>query len=427
VSGAIVVGGGAVGLCVAEALASRGEIVTVLERDRCGSGASAGNAGWVTPSLSIPVPGPGVITQSLRWLVDRSGPLWIRPTLSPAMLAWVTRFAGSCSRPAFRRGLAALQAAAGPAGAAFDRLLERGVSFEMHHHSLLYPAFERAELEHLLEVADQLRVAGAQAPVERVGSAELVALEPALDQRVLGGLIADGERRVRPERFVSALRQALVRRGVEVCERARVDALARDGGGWLLRGGERVHRADAVLLAAGVETVRLLDTLEVRLPVVAAKGYSRTYSRDPSGPQRPVYLEQPKVAISVFDGNTRVSGTLELGARDLALSRRRLNAITAAAQRAMPGWQMSAQPMDWAGLRSLSPDGLPFIGGVPGRPGLYVATGHGTLGITLAPLGGELLAELILEGNRAPLLQAFDPARAGARKHPLQRAQEDSR
>ena len=126
------VGGGAVGLCVAEALASRGCEVTVLERDRCGGGASAGNAGWITPSLAIPVPGPGVIGESLRWLIDPSGPLWIRPTLSPAMIEWIARFLVSCSRSAYRRGLAALQQAAALAGPSFDRLAERGVEFELH-------------------------------------------------------------------------------------------------------------------------------------------------------------------------------------------------------------------------------------------------------------------------------------------------------
>ena len=84
---AVVVGGGAVGLAVAEALVRDHVEVTVIERDRCGLGASAGNAGWITPSLAIPVPGPGVIGQSLRWLVNPRGPLWIRPTLSPALLA----------------------------------------------------------------------------------------------------------------------------------------------------------------------------------------------------------------------------------------------------------------------------------------------------------------------------------------------------
>src|ERR1700756_4881166 len=125
----IVVGGGAVGLCVAEALTSRGAEGTVVERDVCGSGASAGNAGWITPSLASPVPAPGVIGTSLRWLVNPSGPLWIRPTLSPATLTWLARFVASCRRPVYQRGLAALQQAAGLASAAFDALAARGVEF----------------------------------------------------------------------------------------------------------------------------------------------------------------------------------------------------------------------------------------------------------------------------------------------------------
>lgn len=88
----IVIGGGAVGLCAAEALSARGCEVTLLERARCSEGASAGNAGWITPSLATLVPGPGVIAASLRWLLDPSGPLWIRPTLSPELLGWIARF-----------------------------------------------------------------------------------------------------------------------------------------------------------------------------------------------------------------------------------------------------------------------------------------------------------------------------------------------
>ncbi|MBV8988877.1 MAG: FAD-dependent oxidoreductase, partial [Solirubrobacterales bacterium] len=141
------------------------------------------------------------------------------------------------------------------------------------------------------------------------------------------------------------------------------------------------------------------------------KGYSRTYPRDASAPRRPLYLEAPKVAVSVFDGGVRISGTLELGARTLALSPRRLAAITAAARRAMPRWQMSAQPHDWAGMRPLSPDGLPYIGAVPGLDRTFLATGHATLGITLAPLTGELLAKSLLDRATCELLGAFDPAR----------------
>ena len=412
----VVIGGGAVGLCVAEALMRRGGTVSLFERDRCGGGASAGNAGWITPSLAVPVPGPGVIGESLRWLVNPSGPLWIRPTASPAMLAWIARFVASCARPAYARGLTALQQAAAFAGPAFDRLAERGVEFEFHDEPLLYPAFERSELDHLLHVADELRGAGAGDLLDPLTANELLALEPALSDAVIGGVIARGDRRVRPESLCDGVRRALVAGGGEVFERAPVDALIRDGSTWIVQSRSIARPADAVVLSAGVASANLLAALDIRLPIAAAKGYSRTYGEHASGPRHALYLETPKVAISAFDGAVRVSGTLELGARSLAVSARRLEAITTAAQRALPGWMMPAEPTDWAGMRSLSPDGLPFIGPVPGWDGIHLAAGHATLGITLAPLTGELLAGLLLDGRRGDLLARFDPARAIVRK-----------
>ncbi|MGZ4181036.1 MAG: NAD(P)/FAD-dependent oxidoreductase [Solirubrobacteraceae bacterium] len=406
----VVVGGGAVGLAIAEALTSRGADTIVVERGRCGGGGSAGNAGWITPSLAIPVPGPGVIGESLKWLVNPSGPLWIRPSLSPAMVGWIARFMRGCSRTAYRRGLVALQGAGALAGPAFDRLAERGVEFELHDEPLLYPAFEQAEFEHLLRIADELGEVGGHAP-RRLSPGEAVSLEPALGDGVVGGLIADGDRRVRPESLTAGLQQALEARGVQVRQGEPVTALTPDRGRWLLQTSNGSLAASTVVLASGVNTVRLTAPLGLRLPIVAAKGYSRTYEPDPSGPRRAVYLEAPKIAISAFDGGVRVSGTLELGAKGLALSSRRLSAITAGAQRAMPGWRMPPDPQDWAGMRSLSPDGLPVIGAVPGRPGLHVATAHATLGITLAPATGELVAGLLLDGRQDPLLEAFDPAR----------------
>jgi D-amino-acid dehydrogenase len=408
----IVIGGGAVGLCVAEALSARDCEVTVLERDRCGCGASAGNAGWITPSLATPVPGPGVIGASLRWLIDPTGPLSIRPTPSPAMLSWIARFVASCRSAVYQHGLAALQSAAARAGPAFDALAARGVEFELHDDALLFPAFERAELEELRHMGDELGRAGSRQHVERLSGDELRTLEPALGDDVLGGLCAHGERRVRPELFTAGLARAVAQRGVQVLEGRPVARLDRDRLGWRVDTPAGSLRGQAVVIACGVACAKLLASLGLRLPLVAAKGYSRTYPRDPAGPRHALYLETSNVAISVFSGGVRVSGTLELGARGLRLSERRLAAITAAAQRALPRWRMPAESDDWAGMRSLSPDGLPFIGAVPGRDGLHLATGHATLGITLAPVTAELLAGLMVDGARDGLLEAFDPARA---------------
>ena len=408
----IVIGGGAVGLCAAEALADRGCEVTVYESDRCGAAASAGNAGWVTPSLATPVPGPGVIMASLRWLTDPSGPLWIRPSLSREMLDWIARFMVSCRPPVHRRGLIALQRAAALAGPAFDALAARGIEFEQHVEPLLFPAFSQPELEYLGNMVDELRRAGSAQHLERLSADELRSLEPSLSEHVLGGVAAHDERRVRPESLPAGLHRALIGRGVAVLEHAPVTRLDRHGREWLVESPAGSRPADAVVIAAGVASASLLAPHGVGLPIAAAKGYSRTYEPDPTGPRQALYLEDPKVAISVFDGGVRVSGTLELGARALTLSPRRLAALTAAAQRALPGWRMPARPRDWAGMRSLSPDGLPYIGPVPGLDGVHLATGHATLGITLAPLTGQRLAAMVVDGARDELMSAFDPARA---------------
>ena len=409
-----VIGGGAVGLCAAEALSHRGCEITVFERDRCGAGASAGNAGWITPSLATPVPAPGVIATSLRWLIDPSGPLWIRPTLEPALVGWIARFVLSCRAPAYARGVAALQGAAARAPGAFDALAARGVEFEQHEDPLVFPAFGPGELEYLWRMGDELHQAGSRQRVERLSADELRGLEPALSGAVIGGVIAHGERRVRPERLCAGVHRAVVARGVEVLEATPVTGITRDGPEWRVDSPAGPRRADAVVIAVGFEAAALLAPHGVRLPIAAAKGYSRTYPRGAGAPRHALYLEDPKVAVSVFDEGVRVSGTLELGARSLALSARRLEAITAAARKALPGWEMPAQPRDWAGMRSLSPDGLPFIGPVPGMDGVHLAAGHGTLGITLAPLTGELLAGMLLDGAGDELLSAFAPARAVA-------------
>jgi D-amino-acid dehydrogenase len=262
---------------------------------------------------------------------------------------------------------------------------------------------------------ETLRASGSTQRLEQLGPRETLEAEPVLDPGVIGAIIAHGERRVRPELLTAGLERALRTMGAEIHEQTPVTRLIRDGAKWIVETGASSHRAEAVVLANGVATTDLLGKLGTSLPVVAAKGYSRTYSRDPangsSAPRGALYLESPKVAISVFDGGVRVSGTLELGAKGLTRSNRRLTAIADAARRALSGWRMPEHPADWAGMRSLSPDGLPFIGAVPGVPAVHVATAHGTLGITLAPLTGELLAPLVLEGARNELTNAFDPAR----------------
>jgi D-amino-acid dehydrogenase len=196
-----------------------------------------------------------------------------------------------------------------------------------------------------------------------------------------------------------------------VREHVRVDRIERDGAGWALRLAGEVVRSERVVLALGAATGRLLAPLGVRLPLEGAKGYSFTDAAPPVQLRRPLYLLESKVGVSPYDGALRFAGTLELGGRDVSIDQRRVRALDAAGTRYVKGWRASAGRAGWAGLRPLLPDGLPAIGPIPGHDGLFVATGHAMLGITLAPVTAEILAPAVLSGRPALDLAPFSVAR----------------
>lgn len=404
-----VVGGGVIGLCVARSLALRGADVTVVDRDRCGAAASWGNAGWVTPGLAAPIPGPGVIGQSLRWMLDPESPFLIRPRLEAAFLTWGLRFWRASSRTRHDAGLRATLALARPTTALFDRLAAEGVAFEMHEDGLLYLSRTDAGLRSFAATYEELAALGFDGKVTELDHDAVHALEPGLDRSVRAGLLAGVERHVRPESLTAGLRADLLRRGVRLEEGRAVTAVSATR----VETAEGALDADRVVVAAGAWTPALLAPHGLRIPMEAAKGYSVTMPATADGPRRPLYLTEIKVGVSPFEGVVRLAGTLELAGLDLGLTRRRIDAIGRGSAEYMASLRPEAAAGEWAGLRPVVADGLPAIGEVPGRPGLFVATGHHMLGITLAPATGEALAPLVLEDRLLDELTPLSPARFG--------------
>lgn len=410
-----VVGGGAIGLCVAEALQRQGAQVRVLEAGTCGLQASAGNAGWVTPGISTPVPAPGTVPQALRWMFDRGSPLFVHPTLRPGFLRWAFDFWRSTAPARYSAGLAALVALGARAIPAYEALRDAGIPFEMHADGLLFVARDEHELHAELSALGEQRALGYAGRFEQLDRRDVHALEPALAESVVGGILAADERHVRPETLTAGLAQHLTARGTEICEHVRLESLQHDSGGWSLHSPHEVRRSGSVVLAAGSVTGGLLAPLGVRLPLEGAKGYSFTDPAPAARPRRPLYLLESKVGVSPFDGGLRFAGTLELGTRSTAPDGRRLRALDDAGTLYLDGWRANPSRAGWAGMRPLLPDGLPAIGPVPGHEGLFVATGHSMLGITLAPVTAEILAPAILAARPSLELAPFSLARFGNR------------
>lgn len=399
-----VIGGGVIGLCTAQALVQGGADVVVLDRDRCGGAASAGNAGWITPGLSAPIPAPGVVPQAVRWMLDRESPLLVRPRLDPDFLGWCVSFWRACSRDRHVAGLEATLRLAARTLGAFDRLVAEGVDFEMHADGLLYLVRDEPHLGEWVAMYDDLRALGFDGDTELLDRAAVQRLEPAVNPAIAGGMIGRRERHVRPETLTAGLCAWLREHGTEIREGVHVRGLLQRRAGWELVTSDGREPADQVVVAGGIWTRDLLASLGVRVPLEAAKGYSITAGNGAGSPRLPLYLTEIKVGASPFAGAVRLAGTLELGGRDLSVDTRRVDAIARGARDYLASWRPEQGRVDWAGLRPLLPDGVPLVGAVPGRDGLYVATGHGMLGVTLAPATGEALAELMLKGERPAAL-----------------------
>jgi D-amino-acid dehydrogenase len=411
----LVVGGGVIGLCAAYSLRRAGAEVVVVERDRCGEATSLGNAGWVTPGLSAPLPAPGVVSQSLRWMAKPDSPLLIRPRLRGGFLLWCWHFARNCSPRRHRAGLEATLALNARTLELYDRMRAEGVEFEMHADGLVFAALSERELAHETEALDELNRAGYPGSIHAMTGEQVRQLEPALSDHVRGGFFAPAERHVRPESLMRGLAAALRRDGVEIVEGAGVESIERRNGAWNVRAGSNLV-ADRVVVCAGVWSRPLLARLGVRLPLEAAKGYSITAAVDGVRPRHPLYLLEAKLGCSPYDNGVRVAGTLELAGVELSLNQRRLDALSRAAAYYLREWRPKEPEFRWAGLRPLAPDGLPYIGRVPGAPGVYAATGHGMLGITLGPATGEALVPLVLEDVVPAELEPFRLDRGLARK-----------
>ena len=409
----VVVGGGIVGLCCAYELVRAGAEVTVVERGRLGEGASLGNTGWVCPSFSYPLPAPGIIGEGLRGMLRGGGPLAIRPTLDPTFLRWLQGFRRSATRERWEQGVRALVGLNKRTLDLFDSYAADGVQFEMHQSGLVLVAATPAGLASYAAIFRDLRSLGFEGDSVELGPDEAKALEPALAADGLaGGVHALVDRFVRPESLVEGLSRSLADSGVAMKQAAVESIEANNGNVRLTTDGEPLE-ADRVVVAAGASSPPLLARLGIRLPLVGARGYSFTFSGGTMRPSHALYLAEAKVGISAYSESVRVAGVFELGHTSTAVHRGRLEAMLSTVEPYFEDWRPSSEAamLEWAGLRPMTADGLPLIGKTPAMDNVFVATGHGMLGVTLAPATAAFLAPFVLEDRQAPELQPFDPGR----------------
>jgi D-amino-acid dehydrogenase len=406
-----VIGAGMVGLSCAWFLQEAGVQVTVYERDRVGAGASWGNAGWLTPALTAPLPEPAVLRYGLRAVLSPRSPVYLPLRADTTLTRFLAGFVAHSTARAWRRGMASYVPLNERALEAFDALAAGGVMAPTHRAEAFLACFRtEREAERLCAELEQIREAGQHAGFHPVSGWRVRAAEPSLTDRVAAAVQIHGQRYLHPPEFVTSLAFAVQARGAQIVQDADVVGLQHRAGGMTVvtATGERL-RHDVVVLATGAELGRLATGFGVRYPVQAGRGYSFSVPVEHM-PQGPLYFPTQRVACTPLGQRLRVAGMMEFRRPGDLLDPRRIAAIVDAVRPLLQGVDLDDRRNEWVGSRPCTPDGLPLIGPTA-SPRVFVAGGHGMWGIALGPITGQLMAHTVLKGELPPELAPFDPLR----------------
>ena len=404
---AIVVGAGIVGLSTAWFLQERGIDVTVVDRTGVAAGASWGNAGWIAPSLTIPLNQPSVLRYGIRSLTNPTAPLNIPWKVDVGLWMFLARFALNCRRSSATRATQAQLRLNEECIDAFDVLTGNGVDAPITTSSITAIFQDARQAEHLLGELRQLEEAGQATVITEISGRALHEQVPLASMAVTAGVNIHRQHYVDPGQFMEALGRSVVARGATMRTLEVTDVLPSGKGVAVYPRGGRALTADAAVIATGGWLSRLVGRW-VRIPVQAGRGYSFTVPVD--RPMLcPIYMPHVRVACTPYEGAMRVTGTMEFRDPDDPVVPSSVEAIVASASTLLQGVRWDERSDVWVGPRPVTSDGRPLIGEV--ARGVYVAGGHAMRGLVHGPVTGRLLAEHIATGKRPDALRDFDPLR----------------
>lgn len=407
----VVLGAGVVGVATAWYLAEAGHEVTVIDRlSAPADETSFANAGQVSPGYSAPWAGPSIPAKAIRWLLMRHPPLILHPRIDPAMVSWCLSMLRNCTAARYARNKGRMVRLAEYSRDQMDALrAQTGLAYDGRQQGTLQLFRKTSDLDAVGKDVAVLREAGVDCEV--LDPAGCIAAEPGLagsDVAFVGGLRLPHDQTGDCRMFTQALADLAAAKGVRFLFDTPVSGLSVEGGriaAAMTPSG--AVRTDAFVAATGSWTPALMKPLGIRLPVYPVKGYSITAPIIDAGraPVSTVMDESYKVAITRLGDRIRVGGMAELAGFDRTLHPARRETLAYSVGTLFPGAGDLSAASFWCGLRPMTPDGTPVIGRAK-FDNLYLNTGHGTLGWTMACGSGQVLADMI--GGRRPDIETAD-------------------
>lgn len=398
----VIIGSGAIGLCTAYYCARRGFAVTVVERKSAHrDGCSFGNAGMIVPSHFIPLAAPGMVALGLKWMWNPASPFYIKPRLDADLIDWGHKFWRAANVEHVKRSAPLLRDLSLTSRTCFEEFAALpDTDFGLVKNGLLMLCKEQHTLDEEAKMAAQARALGI--PAEVLDVKQTAALDPGARLNIAGAVHFPMDCHLTTDRFMAALEDQCAKLGVRFVFEAEVRhlvALGKQVAAIKTDCGE--FDFDELVVCGGSWSPELARKLDLRIPMQAGKGYSLTLPKPRQLPQICSICTEARVAVTPMDGALRVGGTMEIAGLNEDINPVRVRGIIDSFCRYFPDFTPAdfegIQP--WRGLRPCSPDGLPYVGRTAKFSNFSMATGHGMMGLSLGPVTGKLIAE-ILSGEK---------------------------
>ncbi|MFD2034193.1 NAD(P)/FAD-dependent oxidoreductase [Belliella marina] len=409
----IIIGGGIVGLFTAYYLQKRGIAVTIIDKGDMLSNTSTGNAGMIVPSHIIPLAAPGMISKGIGWMFSSKSPFYIHPRFDKKLLEWSWLFYKSANAKHVEKSIPYLKNISLLSKSLYNEFKQDHIDSELElAEKGLMMLYQSADMEkEEVEFAKLARLHGLEAEV--LSPSDIEKIEPNIQVNARGAVLFPGDAHLSPTALYSFLKKHLIEQGavfkpnlqVRGFEKSRdkVTAVITDAG---------AIEGNQFILCGGAWTGELAGMLGFRLPMMGGKGYSFIQENQPEIKQAAI-LTETKVAVSPYGQQIRFGGTMEIAGTNEKINLNRVRGIFESINRYYPDFQSKFPEPEqiWKGLRPCSPDGLPYIGQAPGLENVLVGSGHGMMGISMAPATGKLLTQIHQKESEEILIDAFGVGR----------------
>ena len=394
----LIIGAGAIGLSTALHCAKKGHRVTVIERGGAQrDGCSFGNAGMIVPSHFVPLAAPGMVKLGLKWMWNPESPFYIKPRLDGELFDWAIKFWRAANAEHVCRSAPLIRDLSFASRAMFEEIAAQTQNeIGLVTRGLLMLCQTQHGLDDEAKYAAQANQLGV--PAEVLDAKQTAQLDPGVTMAVAGSVYFPKDAHFTPEKYLAVLQRQCEQAGVKFEWNTEVSRLAvRENKITAVRISRGEFSADEIILCGGSWSPVIARELGLKIPIQAGKGYSLTLEQPRELPQLCSIFTEARMAITPMGSSLRFGGTMEIAGLNEDINSVRVNGIIKAVPKYFPKFTPEdfAGIQPWRGLRPCSPDGLPYLGRTAKFSNLILATGHAMMGMSLSPITGKMVSEIV--------------------------------